>query len=59
MVSLGVVAALLLAACASDSTANSSGGRCVYHIQGEYGNHTKWGPCPSPYPEPPWTQRNR
>jgi hypothetical protein len=55
-----VLAAMLgLAACTSDGEPAKSDGRCLYHIQGEYGIYTKWGPCPSPYAMPPWKQGNR
>lgn len=55
-----MAALLSLTACAGDGAVPAkSGGRCLYHIQGEYGIYTKWGPCPSPYAMPPWKQGNR
>jgi hypothetical protein len=45
----------LLAGCA-ESGAKS---RCLEHVQTDFGNQTKWVPCPAEHPDSPWKQRNR
>lgn len=34
-------------------------GRCLHHYQGDFGNHTKWGPCPAEWPPRPWEDAGR
>jgi hypothetical protein len=47
---------LLLGACAQGT---QEAGRCLHHYQGDFGNHTKWGPCPAEWPPRPWEDAGR
>jgi hypothetical protein len=47
---------LLLGACEQDT---QEAGRCLHHYQGDFGNHTKWGPCPAEWPPRPWEDAGR
>ena len=48
--------ALLLCACEQNA---QQAGRCLHHYQGDFGNYTKWGPCPAEWPPRPWENAGR
>lgn len=54
-IGLGIAPVLLVAACAED---RQEAGRCLHYYQGDFGNYTKWGPCPSNEPRP-WEDAGR
>ena len=51
-----LLAALLLAACASSETPKASrpGDQCLYGVEAEYGRIMRWGSCAHP---PPYSVR--
>jgi hypothetical protein len=46
------LASCLLVGCAEAGRSS----QCLEHYQTNFGNQTKWVPCPAPHPNSPWKQ---
>jgi hypothetical protein len=55
LVILGALSLTVLFGCEQSPQQAS---RCLHYYQGDFGNYTKWGPCPSNLPRP-WEDAGR